>query len=249
VVNQTLANRYFGRENPIGGHIRVGFPSTAREKIPEPVFEIVGVVADIRNRGMEEPTVPEVFFPYTITNIVFHTILIRTSVEPRKVIAAVRNELRTMNKNTRQEPAPLDDFIAKYSYAQPRFSAFLMGVFAGIGLLLVGTGIYGVMAYAVSQQTREIGIRMALGAEQSQVFREVFGVATRLIGLGLIGGILASFLTNHLIATQVWTGATAFDPVVLLAGVGTIVALGLAACYVPALRATRVQPLVALRHE
>jgi ABC-type antimicrobial peptide transport system permease subunit len=126
---------------------------------------------------------------------------------------------------------------------------FLMSVFASVGLLLVGTGIYGVMAYAVSQRTREIGIRMALGAEQLQIFGGVLAVAIRLISLGLVGGTLGSFLMNHLLMTQVWTDTAAFDPWVLLGGVATIVSLGLAACYVPALRATKVQPLVALRHE
>ena len=99
-------------------------------------------------------------------------------------------------------PAVLEDLIGKYSYSRPRFSVFLMDIFASIGLLLVGTGIYGVMAYAVSQQTREIGIRMALGAEQAQVFRAVLGVAVRLIGLGLTGGTLGSFLTNRLVKTK-----------------------------------------------
>jgi putative ABC transport system permease protein len=123
-----------------------------------------------------------------------------------------------------------------------------MSTFASIGLLLVGTGIYGVMAYAVSQQTREIGIRMALGAEQAQVFRAAFGVAIRLIGLGVAGGTLGSLLTNRLVARQVWT-VPSFDPAVLLAGIATIVILGIAACYFPALRATRIQPVIALRHE
>lgn len=135
--------------------------------------------------------------------------------------------MRAIDKNVVQsDPALLDDLIAKYSYSRPQFSVFLMSAFAGIGLLLVGTGIYGVMAYAVSQQTREIGIRMALGAEQAQVFRAVFGVAIRLIGLGLASGTLSSLLTNRLVAKQVWT-VSSFDPAILLAGIAAIVILGL----------------------
>jgi putative ABC transport system permease protein len=250
VVNQTFVTRYFGRENPIGKLVRVDLLSKVGEKMPEPVFEVIAVAADIRNQGLEEATVPEVFLPLTITSLTFPRILVRTSVEPRGLIGVVRSELQAINKNlVRQEPALLDDLIAKYSYSRPRFSVFLMSVFSSIGLLLVGTGIYGVMAYAVSQQTREIGIRMALGAEQLQVFRGVFGVAIRLIFLGLVGGTLGSFVTNRLIATQVWTATTSFDPWVLMGCVATIVTLGLSACYVPALRATKVQPVVALRHE
>lgn len=117
------------------------------------------------------PTVPEVFLPLTVGGFTFPRILIRTSVEPHRLDGAVRSELQAINKNlVRQEPAPLDDLIAKYSYSRPRFSVFLMGVFASVGLLLVGTGIYGVMACSVSQRTREIGIRMALRAEQLQIW-------------------------------------------------------------------------------
>jgi putative ABC transport system permease protein len=111
-------------------------------------------------------------------------------------MAAIREALRGLNQNlARREPEAVDELIGRYSYARPRFSVFLMTIFACSGLLLVGTGIYGVMANAVSQQTRDSGIRMALGAEQGQVFRAVLRVAVRLISLGLLGGALGSFLT------------------------------------------------------
>ena len=249
VVNQTLVSRYFGHENPIGSGIRVSLLSAAADKMSDPVFEIIGVVADIRNRGLEDQTEPEVFVPLTITSIGFHSILIRTASDASGEIAAIRSEARAVNGNlVKREPEFLDDLLAKYSYSRPRFSVFLMSVFAGVGLLLVGAGIYGVMAYTVSQQTREIGIRMALGAQPAQVFRAVFRVAVRLIGLGVVGGALGSFLANRLVARLVWTVA-AFDPVGLLGGIAAIAVLGVVACYVPALRATKVQPLTALRHE
>jgi predicted permease len=249
VVNQTLASRYFGHENPIGGRIRVSLLSTAGEKMADPVFEIIGVVADIRNRGLEMPTEPEVFLPLTITNIGFPGILIRTASDAPSVIPAIRSEARAIDRNlVEREPEFLDDLLAKYSYSRPRFSVFLMSIFASVGLLLVGTGIYGVMAYAVSQQTRDIGIRMALGAQQAQVFGAVLGVAIRLIGLGVVGGTLGSLFANRVVAKLVWTVA-ALDPMVLFAGIAVIAILGVAACYFPALRATRVQPVTALRHE
>ncbi len=249
VVNQTLASRYFGRENPIGSRIRVSLLSTAGEKMPDPVFEIIGVAADIRNRGLEAPIEPEVFLPVTITSIGFPSILIRTAADAPGAIAAIRSQARAVNSNlVKREPEFLDDLLAKYSYSRPRFSVFLMSVFASVGLLLVGVGIYGVMAYTVSQQAREIGIRMALGAQPAQVFRAALGATIRLIGFGVVGGTLGSFVANRVVARLVWAVA-ALDPVVLLAGVATIAILGIAACYVPALRATRVQPLTALRHE
>jgi ABC-type antimicrobial peptide transport system permease subunit len=138
--------------------------------------------------------------------------------------------------------------LREWSYARPRFSVFLMGMFSIIGLMLVGTGVYGVLAYTVSLRTREIGIRMALGADQVQVFGSVFGTAFRLIGGGVILGGLASLATNRVISNQVWAVAE-FDPVTLIGAIAIIVILGGAACFVPALRATRVHPAIALRHE
>ena len=249
VVNQTLVKRYLGDQNPLGQHVRIGSLQAASENLSEPVFEITGVVADVRNRGLEEPTVPEVFIPATSTGVVPSTILIRTSADSRKLLETVRNELRALNKNGRVlELDTLDGLMGRYSYARPRFSVFLMGAFAGVGLLLVAAGVYGVMSYAVSQRTREIGIRIALGADRAQVFGEVFAAALRLIGFGLFVGLAGSLFTNRLIAGQVWT-ITPFDPIILLGSVAVILTLGFTACYLPALRATRVQPIVALRYD
>ena len=244
-----FAARYFGQENPIGRHVRVGLLASGPDKLADPIFEIVGVVADIRNPGLEEPSLPEVFIPFTIPSAASPSILVRTSTDARSLTATIRRELRTIDKNVvLSDPLLLEDLITRFSYSRPRFSVFLMSAFAGIGLLLVGAGVYGVMAYAVSAQTREIGIRMALGAGQAQVFRGVLGAAIRLIGIGLACGALGSLLTNRLVANQVWT-VSSFDPLILLAGIAAIVILGLAACYFPALRATRIQPRTALRHE
>lgn len=249
VVNQMFATRYLGLENPIGKHVRIDTLRTGAEKMADPVFEIIGVVSDVRNRGLEEPSVPEVFIPSIIASAAVPYILIRTAGGGRGLTATIRRELGAIDKNiVPSDPAFLDDMIARYSYSRPRFSVFLMGTFAGIGLLLVGAGIYGLMAYTVSQQTREIGIRMALGAEQRQVFHAVFGSAMRLMGIGLCSGALASLLTNRLVSKQVWT-VSVFDPAVLAAGAATIILFGLAASYFPAVHATRVQPLEALRHE
>ena len=142
----------------------------------------------------------------------------------------------------------VDDILRDFAFASPRFSMLLLSVFAGIGLTLVGSGVYGVMAYSVSRQTREIGIRMALGAERRHVFRSVIGIALGLIGLGVLAGTAVSFVTNRVISKEVWTVAP-FDPVALATGIAVIVVLGLIACSVPALRATRINPMAALRSE
>ena len=161
----------------------------------------------------------------------------------------IRREIHDINGSiVQRDPITVDDVLSERSYARPRFSVLLMGTFAAIALVLVGTGVYGVMAYAVSRQTREIGIRMALGAERGQVFRSVLVNAFRMIGVGVLLGVLTSLATNRVISNQVWTVAI-FDPIALISGVTVIAILGAVACFVPALRATRVHPVIALRHE
>jgi putative ABC transport system permease protein len=187
--------------------------------------------------------------PFTAANVGFPGILVRTSSDARMMSNTIRREIHAINGSVIQrDPTTIDDMLRERSYARPRFSVLLMGIFATIGLVLVGTGVYGVMAYTVSRQTREIGIRMALGAERRQVFRSVLGSAFRMIGVGGVLGALTSVATNRVISSQVWTVAV-FDPIALVTGLTVIAALGSVACFLPALRATRVQPVVALRHE
>jgi len=247
VINETLRNRYLGGEDPPGKQIRIERPAGLPNGTAAATFQIIGMVQDIRNRGPEEPIAPEVFIPYT-TMPGFPRIVIRTSTDPHLVAKTLRREIRMINSNVVQrEPLIVDDVLAQ-GYARPRFSVLLMAVFGALGLLLVGTGVYGVMSYVVSRQIREIGIRIALGAERGQVFAWVFGGAFRLIGFGTLLGGVASMATNRIIATQVWKVRT-FDPI----GVGTAVALitilGGVACFHPAFRATRVDPAVSLRDE
>jgi putative ABC transport system permease protein len=136
--------------------------------------------------------------------------------------------------------------LTRFSYATPRFSLVLLGVFATVGLVLVAIGVYSVIAYTVSQQTHEIGIRMALGAAPAHVLRLVGFMGMRLVAIGAVIGLLGSFAATRLIAAELW-GTSRHDPLTLAAVVMTIAIVGLAACYVPARRATRVDPLNALR--
>jgi ABC-type antimicrobial peptide transport system permease subunit len=206
-------------------------------------------VADIRNQGVEESTIAGAMIPFTLAGFEDLGIIVRTASDARMMAKTIRHEIQAASTDVVQrDPTTVEDELRESSYARPRFSVFLMSVFSAVGLALVGTGVYGVMAYAVSRRIREIGIRMALGADSGQVFRSVLGSAFRLIGGGIIIGGLASLLTNQVISRQVWT-VTAFDPLTLAGGIGTIAILGAAATFVPALRATRVHPAEALRHE
>jgi putative ABC transport system permease protein len=140
----------------------------------------------------------------------------------------------------------LSGFLKQFSYAEPRFSLVVLGIFASVGLVLVAMGIFSVIAYAVSQQTHEIGIRMALGATRGNVLKMVTAVGLRLIAIGVVLGLTASYFAIQLIANQLW-GIPTYDPWTLAAVVAAMVIVGLAACYFPAHRATTIDPLRALR--
>ena len=224
------------------------------ETVPQPpvkdsAFEIIGVVSDVKNQGIQEPPNPEVWVPYTVTGAFERGILIRTSKDPLPMLNSVRREIWAVDRNVALTlTGTLKDFLKSFSYAQPRFSLILLGVFAGVGLVLVAIGIYSVVAYTVSRQTHEIGIRMALGAGYADVLRMVMRMGLRLIGLGTIAGLAASFGVTRLLASQLW-GISPYDPFTLCSVVAVVAISGLAACYFPARRATRVDPMVALRYE
>jgi ABC-type antimicrobial peptide transport system permease subunit len=228
-----------------------------REGAADPWREIVGVVGDVYDNGPSQkppsfaywPALMDAFYGprgWVSRGGVF---IIRSSRaatesflnETRQAIWSVNSNLPVFLVRTLKD-------IYDQSMARTSFTLVMLAIAGAMALVLGIIGIYGVIAYAVSQRTREIGIRMALGAGQAQVFRGVLGATIRLIGIGLACGALGSLLTNLLVANQVWT-VSSFDPLILLAGIAAIVILGLAACYFPALRATRIQPLTALRHE
>jgi putative ABC transport system permease protein len=249
-VNQTLAKRYFGNDDPIGRQIKlVTLETDLDPPIKNPVFEIVGVVADAKNRGIQEPPGPGAFVPYTVTDAFDGGILVRTSKDPLLMVNAVQREVWSVDRNVALSyTGSLEGTLKNYAYAEPRFSLILLGVFAAVGLVLVTIGVYSVIAYTVSQQTHDIGIRMALGASHDAVLRMVLWMGARLIAAGVIAGLLASFAATRLITSLLW-GVSPHDPITLFSVVAVVVLTGLAACYFPARRATRVDPTVALRYE
>jgi putative ABC transport system permease protein len=250
VVNQTLVKKFFGQEDPIGRRIKLTMLETEIDPpVKDPVFEVIGVVADAKNSGIQDPPRPELFVPYTITGAFERGILIRTSKEPLAMLNTVRREIWAIDRNVALTlTGSLKDYLKSFSYSEPRFSLILLSVFAALGLVLVLIGVYSVIAYTVSRQTHEIGIRMALGAGSADVLRMVLWMGARLLGMGLAVGLVASFAVTRLIASQLW-GVSPHDPVTLCGVVAIVAGAGLAACYFPARRATRVDPMVALRYQ
>jgi predicted permease len=250
VVNQTFVNKFLGDEYPIGQKVKINMlESMPDSPVKDPVFEIIGVISDAKNQGIREAPKPEMFVPYTISGAFYRSIMVRTSAPPLSLLNDVRREIWAVDPNIALTGAgSLEDFMKRFSYAEPRLSLVLMSVFASVGLALVALGVFSVIAYTVARRTHEIGIRMALGAGHADVVWMVLRRGLQLVGLGIGVGLLASFIVTRVIANQLW-GVSPRDPWTLGVAVTVVALAGLAACYFPARRATKVDPLVALRYE
>src|SRR6267143_4668132 len=249
LVNQTFVKKYLGNENPIGKQVRIAQLAEFDDAVKEPLFEIIGLVADVKNQGLQDPIEPEIWVPYTVTGSAFRGILVRTAREPLTMMNAVEHEIWATDANVALTlTGTLEGYISQFSYAGPRFGFFLMTIFGAIGLLLVTIGVYSVLAYTTARRTQEIGIRMALGAEGSDVQGMVIRMGLRLVGIGVGLGLIASVALGRVIATQLW-GVSAYDPWTLTCVPVLLVITGLLACWLPARRAANVDPLVALRYE
>jgi putative ABC transport system permease protein len=249
VINRTFQRQYFGGTNPIGQHIRLNTLKTFPDPVTDPTFEIIGVVADVKNHGVQDPTIAEAWVPYTVTGSAMRGVLVRTTAEPKTLVKAIGREVwETDPSVAMNEPESLEYYLNIFSYAQPRLGFLLVNVFASIGLLLVTIGVYSVIAYSTARRTHEIGLRMALGAAARDVVAMVLRQGLRLLGMGIVIGLLASLALARVIVSQLW-GVSPYEPVTFAAVVGLLLIIGLLACWVPARRATRIDPTTALRYE
>ena len=249
VVNQTFVKKYLGNENPIGRQVRIAQLAEFDDAVKEPMFEIIGLVADAKNQGLQDPPLPEIWIPYTVTGSSFRGILVRTANEPLSMMNTVQHEIWATDANVALTfTGTLEGYISQFSFAGPRFGFFLMTIFGSIGLMLVTIGVYSVLAYTTARRTHEIGIRMALGAEGSDVQGMVIRMGLKLVGLGVAIGLIASLAIGKVIATQLW-GVSAYDPWTLVCVPVLLLVIGILACWIPARRAATVDPLVALRYE
>jgi predicted permease len=249
LVNQTFVKKYLGNENPIGRQVRIAQLAEFEDAVKEPVFEIIGLVADVKNRGLQDPVEPEIWIPYTVTGSAFRGILVRTAKEPMTMLNVVEREIWATDHNVALTfTGTMEGYISQFSYAGPRFGFMLMTIFSSIGLVLVTLGVYSVLAYTTARRTQEIGIRLALGAKGSDVLGLVLRMGLRLVGIGVGLGLIASLALGRVIATQLW-GVSAYDPWTLTCVPLLLLLTGLVACWLPARRAANVDPLVALRYE
>jgi putative ABC transport system permease protein len=252
VVNETFARKYLRGENSIGAVIHVPQLETLADSVRDARFEIVGVIADAKNQGLQLPVEPEIWIPYTVTGDSVSGVrflLVRTAQAPLAMVNAVRHEIRATDAGVAFAfPDTLEGFIGTRSYAGPRFGFVLITIFGCIGLVLVTTGVYSVLAYTAARRTNEIAIRMALGAERAEVVRMVIRAGLRLVALGVVIGLLVGVALGRVLARELW-GVSTYDPITLAGMAALLMTICVVACWIPARRAARVDPLVALRYE
>jgi len=243
IIGKSMAERIFAGRDPIGRRLKYA-------GINESPITVVGVVGDVKITGLDEETRPVIYYPFRQNASVFANLVIRTSADPTSLAGSIRNEIRGLEPNVAVfNVQVMPELIANSPAAfMRRFPATLIGVFAGLALLLASIGIYGVVSYSVSQQTHNIGVRMALGAHAADILRLVLkqGLFVALVGMAV--GVVAAFGLMRLLSSLLF-GVQATDPPTFAVVVGTLFVVTLLACYFPARRATRVDPLVALRYE
>jgi putative ABC transport system permease protein len=245
MVNQLVAQRDFPGENAIGKRINSGRVDGQQQPV---WYEIVGVTANIRSNELREEPEPEIYFSVHQSPFRNMSVVIRSSIEADSLAGSIRQIVSEVDKSVPVSDVKTMDHIVGESVTQPRFNLFLLGLFSGIALLLSVAGIYGVTAYTVTQRTHELGIRIALGAQVSDVLRMIMGQGMAVIGIGIVIGLVAAFLLMRLMSSLLF-GVSATDPFTFAGITVVLIAAGLLACYIPARRATKVDPLEALRYE
>jgi len=246
VINEALARQFFAHQNPLGQRIRWG-----RETGPPRWMTIVGVVGDVKQYSLAEPAYPAVFTPFAQSNEAWRrwmSVVVRMTQSSAKLIPAVKGQVWSLDGQIPLNRIQSMDELLGLSLAERRFNMFLLGLFAGMAMILAAVGIYGLLSYSVSQRTHEIGVRMAVGARRRDVLKLVMGQGGRLAIVGLAAGVLGALALTRLMASLLF-GVTATDPATFATVVALMLALVLLACFVPARRAMRVDPMVALRHE
>ncbi len=250
VVDQLLARRYFGSQSPIGQHLMAGTDhSGTREMLRQPM-EIIGVVQDAKYSSLNEQPAPEAYFPLSqIQKNVSEdtTFEIRTTLPPSALIPTIREAMGSVNRPASLQFTTLKQ-AADDSVVQEHLMAVLSGFFGSLALMLTAIGLYGVMAYVVTQRTHEIGIRVALGAQQSSILRLVIRDTAIVLGFGISAGLLGSIWITRLVQ-QLLFGVKPIDPWSLALAAGALIAVSFVASCIPARRAMRVDPLVALKYE
>jgi putative ABC transport system permease protein len=245
VISETTARLFWPSEDPLGKRIKVGVgPNNDNQWLT-----VIGVVKDVRNNELGIEPKPQMYLPHA-QNEFFdpRSLVVRTNVDPLSLAATVRRTVWEIDKDQPVSDISSMEQVVSESVARQRFSMLLLGIFAALALVLAAVGIYGVMSYAVAQRTHEIGIRMALGAQRSDLLKLTIGQGLRLVVTGVVIGLAAALVLTRVMSSLLF-GVSATDPITFLTISLVLVSVAVLASYIPAMRATRVDPIFALRYQ
>jgi predicted permease len=242
VIDQTLARRYWPDKDPVGAQIKFGFGAGLKG------VTIIGVVGDIKSDGFEAPDVPHIYVPLSQFAPINAVIFLRSKVGGENLGETVRHEVEQVDPNMPVHSIITMDQVISRSMADRRFSLQLLGILAAVALLLAAVGVYGVMSYSFSQRTHELGIRVALGAQRFDILRMALGEGMRIVFIGLLSGLVGAAIVTRVFQSMLFQ-VPASDPATFVCVSAVLTAVALLACYIPAQRATRVDPILALRNE
>jgi predicted permease len=240
VINETMARKLFPGQDPIGQHVRTGPGANG------PWTTIVGVIGDVRHGGLEEVPEPEYYINYLQGPPVGPFIVLRTSGDPALIAETVRAEARRIDKNLPVSEMRTMSSLRSDAVSTRRFILLIVGAFGALALGLAAIGVYGVMSLIVSERTREVGVRLALGAEPSRLLAMIVGQAAKLAGIGVVIGVIAALPLAPLLDSQLY-GIQSFDPMTFISVPLMLIVIATLAAVVPARKAMRIDPLAALR--
>ncbi len=240
IINETLARRFFPGVDPLDQRFSFNAQPTKDDW-----YTVVGVVGDVRRQGLEKQAVSEIFLPGIRESM---DLVVRVNSDPRALAAAVRQAIQAVDKTAVVSGVTTVESQLEAFNSERRFQTWLLGLFAALALLLAAIGIYGVMSYTVTQRTHEIGIRLALGAQRRDILKLVVGQGMAFVLIGLSAGVLAALWVTPVLASLLY-GVGATDPATFALMALTLFSVALLACYLPARRATKVDPMIALRYE
>jgi putative ABC transport system permease protein len=242
LIDETFARRFFHDQNPLGKHLQISYGTS------QPPREVVGVVGAVLDTGLDQFPRPTVYLPSLQSPDQTMSLVVRTALPPSSILPGIKTAIWSVDKDQPIfDVRPMDEIISSITSAQ-RMAFLTLDVFAFLALALAAIGIYGVTSYAVSQRINEIGIRMALGAQRSDILRLILSYGMKLVSVGVVLGLLASLLLTRLM-TGLLFGVSATDPLTFAAVASLLLVVALLACYIPARRATNIDPTTALRCE
>jgi predicted permease len=243
LVNETMARRFFPGEDPVGKRFKYGGAGSG-----SPFMTVVGVVGDVRQQGLDRPPLPQYFVPLTQEPAPDAALVVRTTADPLSLAAAVRREIHAADKNVTLSAVTTVERRLEGLNSQRSFQTWLLGLFSAAALALAAIGVYGVISYAVTQRTHELGVRIALGARRRDILRLVVRQGMAFVLVGLVAGALLALWLTPVLSSMLY-GVSESDPLTFAGVAALLICAALLACYLPARRAAGIDPMVALRYE